>query len=186
VGTSSQKLLRAWQTWYNYGTSKTLELTNEESPDVVRQLPRFPPPALPPRRLPARRRDDRPGPVLLRHPLPALRHLQPALGLRLDRPDAGLRDLRLRRAPLPAARRAALRRGRPAPGPDRLDVGAGRRDDPLHARRLGDLALRRPRDPGPRHRPRAERRQRRAARPPSETRPGLGQPRQRRRVDDRD
>ncbi len=57
---------------------------------------------------------------------------------------------------------------------------------PLHGRRLGRLALRRPRHPGPGDRPRPERRRGRPARPPPRPRPGRRRPHQRRRLDDRD
>ena len=79
-----------------------------------------------------------------------------------------------------------LRPGRAAARPARRARDAHGHDRRLHGRRLRGLALRRPRHPGPRDRPRAGRRQRRAARPPSPPRPGGRRPDERRRERRRD
>ena len=87
-------------------------------------------------------------------PSPAVRHLQRSVGLLADRPHARLRDLRVRRA-RHADRSPGASPTRSAGDPVLL-VALGdpaRRDGPVHGRRLGRLAVRRPRPAGSRDRP---------------------------------
>ena len=60
--------------------------------------------------------DHRPRAVRLGHAVAALRDLPRAVGLLAARPDAGLRDVRVRRARRAAARRPRVRRRRPPAG----------------------------------------------------------------------
>ncbi len=120
----------------------------------------------------ARRGRDRARPVRLGHALAALSQLQRALALLAVYADLDLCDLRVRRAHKPAARRWPLGRCRTPARPPRRARNADGVDRPLHARRLGRLAVRRPRAPGARDRRGAQRRQRLAARLPSASRPG--------------
>src|SRR5437899_1390937 len=82
--------------------------------------------------------------------------------------DAHLLDLRLRRAGVVVARRWRLRRCRPPAGPACSPRRADGVERAVHGRRLGRLAVRRPRRAGSRDRRGAERGQRGSARPAPE------------------
>ncbi len=95
-----------------------------------------------PGRVRARCGRDRARPVRLDHAVAAVSRLQRAVALLAADADPDLRDLRLRGAGQPAARRGRLRRRRPSAGPARRAWRADRRNRPVPARRLGGLAVR--------------------------------------------
>src|SRR6266511_2566883 len=112
--------------------------------------------------------------------LAALSHLQRPLALLAPDVDADLRDLCLRRTRVLVTRRWCLRRCRPPAGPARSPRRADGVERAVHGRRIGRLAVRRPRLAGSRDRRSLERGQRRSARSAPEPRP------RRRRPHDRD
>src|SRR6267378_4346684 len=118
----------------------------------------------------------RPRPLRVGDALAALSHLQRPLALLAADVDADLRDLCLRRPRLVVARRRRLRRCRPSAGPARRPRRADGVKCAVHGRRLGRLAVRRPRLAGSRDRRRPERGQRGSARSAPEARPRRGWP----------
>jgi len=116
----------------------------------------------------------RPRPLRVGDALAALSHLQRPLALLAADVDADLRDLCLRRPGVVVARRRRLRRRRPPTGPARRPRRADGVKCAVHGRRLGRLAVRRPRLAGSRDRRRLERGQRGSARSAPEARPGRG------------
>ena len=85
---------------------------------------------------------DRARPVRVDHAVAAVSRLQRAVALLAADADPDLRDLRLRGAGQPAARRGRLRRRRPPAGAARRARRADRRNGPVPARRLAGLAVR--------------------------------------------
>ena len=84
----------------SFESSMILEISKEhpiDSTSTTHPLRPRPPHPPAPHRVRARRRDHRPRPVRLGHAVAAVRHLPRALGLLARRPDARLRDLRVRR-----------------------------------------------------------------------------------------